>query len=674
VGETVEKTVESAARQRLDLRLFGPLSIRRNGVEQALPASRKVRGLLAYLALAASEIRRSELCELFWDVADDPRGELRWCLSKIRGLVDEPDCKRVRAGRDAVGLDLSDCSLDAIRLRKAVESDASAASLDGLRKLADETAGEFLEGLEIDRSPAFNSWLVAQRRRYRSLRAALLERLARSVPDEEAVIHLEALVRIAPFDLRAHASLLSALARRGRIREGEQHVEVTARLFESEELDASALREAWNSAKANVERGEPRIEVREPRHPGLAEPQDASRAARRASIAVTPFLDQSALKGAHAGVSAALTHDVITRLAKLRSLFVIAQGSVFALSERGFGSEDSARILGVDYVVGGALERRGRQVAVRVELMETRTARIVWADSFQPRSSDTLLVLEEIGNRIVSSVVAEIDTAERNRAVLKPPSSLDAWEAYHRGLWHMYRFTRTDNEQAEHFFEMAIRLDRTFSRAFAGLSFTHWQNAFQGWSNERQRELDLAYDMAGQSLLADDRDPAAHWAMGRALWLRGRQDEAVLELERSVDLSPNFVLAHYNLAFVHSTAGDAAAALSFSDHSRELSPYDPMLFGMLGTRAMALVRLGRFDEAADWGVRAAARPNSFPHIRGIAAFSLALADRMPEARDQLSALRQAVPGYAFADFQRAFRFDAEGARLFRKGAKRIGLG
>jgi hypothetical protein len=95
---------------------------------------------------------------------------------------------------------------------------------------------------------------------------------------------------------------------------------------------------------------------------------------------------------------------------------------------------------------------------------------------------------------------------ERNRAVLKPPDSLDAWEAYHRGLWHMYRFDKTENDRARHFFEMAIRLDPTFSRAHAGLSFTHWQSAFQGWA-ERKPEVERAYAAAGQSLMADDRDP-----------------------------------------------------------------------------------------------------------------------------------------------------------------------
>ena len=98
--------------------------------------------------------------------------------------------------------------------------------------------------------------------------------------------------------------------------------------------------------------------------------------------------------------------------------------------------------------------------------------------------------------------------------------------------------------------------------------------------------------------------------MGRALWLSGHQDPALVELEQAIDLSPSFALGHYTLAFVHAQAGDPQAAVAASDHARRLSPFDPLLFGMLGARAIALVRLGQFEEAATWAVQAAARPNA----------------------------------------------------------------
>jgi len=79
---------------------------------------------------------------------------------------------------------------------------------------------------------------------------------------------------------------------------------------------------------------------------------------------------------------------------------------------------------------------------------------------------------------------------------------------------------------------------------------------------DRAREIELAYETAAQSLGADDRDPAAHWAMGRALWLRSQHDESIVELQRSIELSPNFALGHYTLGFVQSQSGDARAAIT----------------------------------------------------------------------------------------------------------------
>ena len=104
-----------------------------------------------------------------------------------------------------------------------------------------------------------------------------------------------------------------------------------------------------------------------------------------------PFLDRAALAPAGFGGPAdALAHDVITRLAKLRSLFVIAQGTVFALSERRVGPEEAGRMLNVDYVVSGSLRRQGERLTVAVELAETRTARIVWAEVFDQQGGRCL--------------------------------------------------------------------------------------------------------------------------------------------------------------------------------------------------------------------------------------------------------------------------------------------
>jgi DNA-binding SARP family transcriptional activator/TolB-like protein len=655
------------------VRLLGPLTIIRDGVAVELPASRKSRALLAYLALSPGAVARGRLCDLLWDAPNDPRGELRWCLSKLRNVLDEPQRPRVRASDDRVALDLDGCPVDAVAVATAAETGFCAIDLDRLRSLCRLFAGDFLEGLDIDRSPNFSTWLTAQRRRFSACQAAMLEQMATKLPEEseEASAYLEKWIAIAPFDRRAHSRLLSALARQGKLGEGEAHLAATARLFETEGLDFAPIRGAWRSIKENRP-AEKRSPDPAPREASPNTVEIASPKASRASLAVMPFVEEASGDGLRGGLADGLTHDIITRLAKLRELFVIARGSVFALAERGIGPEDAGRRLNVDYVAGGSVRRNGGRVTVRVELTEVRTARIVWADAVNRKLDDTFEVLDHIGNSIVSSISAEIEMVERNRAMLKAPNSLNAWEAYHRGLWHVYRFTQSENEHARRYFTRAVQLDPTFARAHAGLSFTHWQSAFQSWG-DRERESDRAFETAGQSLLVDDQNPAAHWAMGRALWLRDRQAESVGELEQAVRLSPNFALGHYFLSFVHSQSGDPSVAIEASDHSRNLSPFDPLLFGMLATRAVALVRLGRIDEAAEWAVKAAARPNAHRLILAITAHCLALAGRLDEGRAVAASIRKALPHYSTDDFLAAYRFAPDTAALFREAGKRIGF-
>ncbi|CDX28556.1 Adenylate cyclase [Mesorhizobium plurifarium] len=681
VGESVETYVESTPsrlndRVGLSVRLLGQLTIARDGVPVTLPSSRKLRALLAYLALAPHPVSRSRLCELLWDVPNDPRGELRWCLSKLRAALDEPALRRIETEGDTVALRLGGANVDAVEAAAAVAEGIETLGLDRLRTLAQLFAGDFLDGLELDRSPHFGSWLTAQRRRFNACHVAVLEHIIGLVPQgaDEAGGYIDKWLELAPFDGRAHVALLENLARRGQFGAGEEHLATAAELFHSEELDFTPLREAWQEIRARhagatpCARSGPSFPISDS---PIAAIESEPAATRRASLAVMPFAE-SAGGGFRGGLADGLTHDIITRLAKLRDFFVIARGSVFALADKNIAPEDAGRRLNVDYVATGSVRALPGRFVISVELAEVRTARIVWAETFEHKPDDIFIVIEDIGNSIVSSIAAEIATVERNRALLKAPNSLNAWEAYHRGLWHMYRFTRQENELAQHFFSEALKLDPTFARAYAGMSFTHWQNAFQRWG-DRDRETALAFESAGQSLLVDDRNPAAHWAMGRALWLRGEQDGALLELASAVDLSPNFALGHYALSFVHSQSGDPLSAIGSSDHSRHLSPFDPLLFGMMGARAMAHARLGEFEAAAEWALKAAARPNAHVIILAIAAHCLALAGRQDEARTFAAAIRNTLPNYRADDFIATFRFDRDGEALFRKGAKLIGL-
>jgi DNA-binding SARP family transcriptional activator len=631
-----------------------------------------VLALLAYLALESEPVSRTRLCDLLWDVPNDPRGELRWCLSKLRNMLDDTGRARVlTSGRDLIALDLSDCVVDAIEIDKALAAGIARASDDDLLALRTRFGGDLLDGVQIEGNPEYAGWLAAQRQRYRTAYVAVLRELtARAhVNSDETFRHLDAWLRIAPFDQHAHEAMLEALVRRGRIGDAQQHVTATIRAFEQEQLDWSQLRDAWQAlrTKAASAAAVQSVELAPAPAALQARPQG------RASVAVMPFVDRTAGAAKHSPVADGLTEDIITRLAKLRVLFVIARGTSYALGERGIDAQEAGRILNVEYVVTGSVRREQDRVSVGVELAETAGARIVWTEVLDGVAEGTFSVLDAIVDRIVAAIAEEIESEECKRAILKPPSSLDAWEAYHRGLWHMYKFNAPDNQHAEHFFRGALELDPTFARAYAGLSFTHFQNAFLDLTSDRQQQIELAFESAGRSVDADDRDPAAHWAMGRALWLRGVQDESLCELQRSIELSPNFALGHYTLGFVQSQSGDPRSAIEATNHSRQLSPFDPLQFAMLASRALAHVRLGEYEEAAEWAVRATGRPNAHTHILAIAVECLALANRRDDARNFVAKIRQRLPAYNVEDFLRSFRFTREAEALFRGAARQIGF-
>src|SRR5882724_10824742 len=156
VGAGVEMHVEST-RSSLDgeaaglsVRLLGSLTIARNGAPVALPASRKLRALFAYLALAPHPVGRSKLCELLWDVPNDPRGELRWCLSKLRAVLDEPDRRRIETSGDTIALDLSDVFVDGLDIASATAEGIEKLDPQRLQALSELFVGDFLDALELD--------------------------------------------------------------------------------------------------------------------------------------------------------------------------------------------------------------------------------------------------------------------------------------------------------------------------------------------------------------------------------------------------------------------------------------------------------------------------------------------------------------------------------------------
>ncbi|MEJ1159007.1 alpha/beta fold hydrolase [Prosthecomicrobium sp. N25] len=199
--------------------MLGDLLVLRGGEVQELPPSRKTRALLAYLAVTGRPERRERLCEMFWDVPDDPRGALRWSLSKIRGIVNREGAEVLRADRNTVAFDHAALATDLARVRALAGRSADGLGTDELRAVADNFRGLFLDDLSLPRCPDFEAWRVAHVNDMELLRLGVLRRLLDRLEDDPdaALPYAHQLQRLAPEDRGVPAriaSLLEAARRR----------------------------------------------------------------------------------------------------------------------------------------------------------------------------------------------------------------------------------------------------------------------------------------------------------------------------------------------------------------------------------------------------------------------------------------------------------------------------
>src|SRR5437773_4398018 len=149
--------------QGLEIRLLGELEVRRDGNRLDLPHSKKTRALIGYLVATRRPHTRDHLCELFWEGPDDPRGALRWSLTKIRSLLGDSESTRLIADRERIAFDAAGAVVDLNSVHRDAGADPAAASTEALSRAAADFRGEFLEGTDLPGCYRYHEWWVAER-------------------------------------------------------------------------------------------------------------------------------------------------------------------------------------------------------------------------------------------------------------------------------------------------------------------------------------------------------------------------------------------------------------------------------------------------------------------------------------------------------------------------------
>ena len=223
----------------LSIRLIGEIKLQRGATVITLPASKRTRALLGFLAATAISQPRQSLCDLLWEGPDDPRAALRWSLTKLRPLVNDAEVEHLTADREHVSFILDKKSIDVGRIAELLGSNPENASLSELEEACSLLNGEFLAGLDLPSCYRFYHWCMAERERWGALRCRILSLVIEKLEDDpdRALPYARAIVAADPLSELSHGRLVKLLAKLGRHSDAQDHF-VYARKMLQREMDA----------------------------------------------------------------------------------------------------------------------------------------------------------------------------------------------------------------------------------------------------------------------------------------------------------------------------------------------------------------------------------------------------------------------------------------------------
>src|SRR5712672_1741763 len=284
-----------------------------------------------------------------------------------------------------------------------------------------------------------------------------------------------------------------------------------------------------------------RLATPKPEIPALALPD-------KPSVAVLPFTNMSG-DPEQEFVSDGIAEDAITALARYPSLFVIARNSSFTFKGRAVDVKQVGRELGVRYVLEGSVRKAGNRIRVAAQLVEAETGNHVWAERYDRDLADIFALQDEIAEAVTIAIAPAVAGAEQQRALRKPPESLDAWAAYQRGLWHLMKFTADDNLAALRFFQQAIAIDPTFTGGYWGLAAARFYASYIFPLRDPLESPSSIEALARRAVALDGSDAEARSWLGLILFLLGDYKGGLAEIECALVLSSNLAIAHAHLGF-----------------------------------------------------------------------------------------------------------------------------
>jgi adenylate cyclase len=352
---------------------------------------------------------------------------------------------------------------------------------------------------------------------------------------------------------------------------------------------------------------------------------------------------------------------------------VIARNSSFTYKGRAVDVKQVGRELGVRYVLEGSLRKSGNRIRVTGQLVEAETGKHVWAERYDRDLADIFVVQDEISEAVTIAIAPAIADAERQRAMRKPPDSLDAWATYQRGLWHMSKATAADNALAQKFFQQAMDLDPNFSTAYVGLAWAQAQASDFG-TRDLPETLSTVEALARRAVALDGADAEAHTMLCSALRRRGDYEGALAEAERALATAPNLSLAHLTLGSTLIHSGRPKDGLAAIERSIRLDPRTRHSAGHMNQLAMGSYLCRDYEAAIAAAKRAIREHPEFPNTYRWLAAALGQVGRIEEAKEALEkAIAVAPAGFEMYVRQRVPWHRPEDYAHMLEGLRKAGM-
>ena len=278
------------------------------------------------------------------------------------------------------------------------------------------------------------------------------------------------------------------------------------------------------------------------------------------SIAVLPF-DNLSRDPDNAFFAEGVQDEILTRLAKVADLKVIARTSTQKFKSAPEDLSEIAKQLGVLNILEGSVQKANDQVRVNVQLINATTNAHLWAEIYDRKLTDIFAVESDIAKTIADALQAKLTGAEKQMMAAQPTSDTTAYELYHKGrsLWE--KRTGDNIPKAIALFEQAVARDPNYALAYGGLANAYVILPY--WTNADRRDANAkAKDAALKALRLDPNLAEAHLALGKVLFFSEIDIEgAIREYQRAIELKPNEAAAH------HWYGNDALAALGRFDEA-----------------------------------------------------------------------------------------------------------